>query len=69
MAADEAAPAENVESSLRYREEVAYEAVRARERHRAKIMSGDLPFVVMHAVADGVAPLWAEALRQLPAAA
>ncbi len=67
----DATPAENVGAVLAYREAAdagdAFEraqAAKAAERHRARILRGNPPFAVLHAVERGTAPAWVvEALR------
>lgn len=61
----DASPAENVETVLYYREEVAREdaferaqAERTCERHRRRIHTGHPPYGVLRAVERGVAPEW-----------
>jgi hypothetical protein len=61
----EAPITENVEAVLAYLDESAEsdafdraQAARTCERHRGKILRGDPPYPVLHAVERGVAPTW-----------
>jgi hypothetical protein len=61
----DAPTAENVEAVLSYLDACAEgdaferaQAARTCERHRGKILRGDPPYPVLHAVERGVAPAW-----------